>query len=256
LKRGKTGVLYVCIATHNDDPTVGLLLWKLRKVFQEFSREYHILVADDASTDGTRETLETYQRALPMTLIRQKEAPGRAAALDALFRDALGRSDRPKRDCVATLPADFSVSPAVLPDLIKRFESGADVVIGEVELEHEPMGTRFVRKSAAWLLKPGIALPGVRDLLSRVGIIRLVTLKNCYRDRPQALLETEGICADAELVARAAANARQVVTVGVPPYHNGVDRTADPPVLASALRLFRAGRQLRIPAPQVEVQRS
>ncbi len=249
-------MIYLCIATHNDDSTVGLLLWKLRKVFQEFPREYHILVADDASTDGTRETLETYQRALPMTLIRREEACGRAAVLDTLFRDALGRSDRPRRDCVATLPADFSVSPAVLPDLIKRFESGADVVIGEVELEHEPMGTRLVRRSASWLLKPGIALPGVRDLLSRVTIIRLVTLKNCYRDRPQGLLETEGICADAELVARAAANARQIAAVGVPPYHNGEARAYDLPVLATALRLFRAGRRLRIPAPQVEVHRS
>jgi glycosyltransferase involved in cell wall biosynthesis len=247
-------VLYVCIATHNDDPTVGLLLWKLRKVFQEFQREYHILVADDASTDGTRETLETYQRALPMTLIRHEETRGRAAALDSLFRDALGRSDRPRRDCVATLPADFSVSPAVLPELIKRFESGADVVIGEVDLEREPAGTRLVRRWASWLLKPGIAVPGVQDLLSRVNVIRLVTLKNCYRDR-EVLLETEDICADAELVARVAANARQVATVGVPPYRNGDDHAEALPVMRTAMRLFRAGRQLRIPAPQVEIQR-
>jgi glycosyltransferase involved in cell wall biosynthesis len=249
-------VIYVCIATHNDDPTVGLLLWKLRKVFQEFPREYHILVADDASTDGTRETLETYQRALPMTLIRHEQARGRAAVLDALFRDALGRSDRPKRDCVATIPADFTVSPAVLPDLIKRYESGADVVIGEVELEGGWLGAQFVRRAAPWLLKPGIMLPGVRDLLSRVSIIRLVTLKTCYRDRPNGLLDTDGICADAELVARAAANARQLAAVDVPPYQNGEERRAELPTLATAIRLFRAGRRLQIPAPQVEVQRS
>lgn len=249
-------MIYVCTATHNDDPTVGLLLWKLRKVFQEFPREYHILVADDASTDGTRETLETYQRALPMTLIRHDRARGRAAVLDALFRDALGRSDRPKRDCIATIPADFTVSPTVLPDLIKRYESGADVVIGEIEMERESLGTRFMRKSAPWLLRPGITLPGVRDLLSRVSIIRLVTLKTCYRDRPSGLLDTDGLCADAELVARAAANARQVAAVGVQPHHNGEDRRRTPPKLATAFRLFRAGRRLRIPAPQVEVQRS
>ncbi len=249
-------MIYVCIATHNDDSTVGLLLWKLRKVFQEFPREYHILVADDASTDGTRETLETYQRALPMTLVKRYEPQGRAAALDALFRDALGRSDRPRRDCIATLPADFSVSPTVLPDLIKRYESGSDVVIGEIELDREPLRTRLVRRSAAWLLRPGIAIPGVRDLLSRVVVIRLVTLKNCYRDRPGTLFETQGVCADAELVARVAACARQVSAVGVPPYRNGERRQQGTAALATALSLFRAGRQLRIPAPQVEVQRT
>jgi glycosyltransferase involved in cell wall biosynthesis len=249
-------VLYVCIATHNNDTTVGLLLWKLRKVFQDHPREYHILVADDASTDGTRKTLETYQRALPMTLIRHEQTRGRAAALNALFRDALGRSDRHRRDGVVTLPADFSVSPAVLPDLIKRFESGADVVIGEIDLEQEPVSLRLMRKSAPWLLKPGIALPGIRDFLSGISVIRLVTLKNCYRDRPDSLFEMEGLCADAELIARVAANARQVAAVGIPPYRNGGERVHAHPMLTTAIKLFRAGRRLRIPAPQVEIQRS
>ena len=39
LDGGRAGVIYLCIATHNDDSTVGLLLWKLRKVFQEFPRD-------------------------------------------------------------------------------------------------------------------------------------------------------------------------------------------------------------------------
>jgi hypothetical protein len=247
-------VLYVCLATKDNDATVGLLLWKLRKVFQESQREYHILVADDASTDGTRETLETYQRALPMTLIRHDQPVGHAAALDALFRDALDRSDRPRRDAVATLPADFSVSPAVLPDLIKRFDSGADVVIGEVDVTGEPLGLRFVRRSAPWLLRPGIMVPGLRDLLSGVSVIRLVTLKNCYRDRPAGLLETEGVCADAELLARAAANARQVSVVEVPPHRNGQHRRPIP-VLGTTASLFRAGRKLRIPPPETELRR-
>jgi len=249
-------VIYVCIATQDNDSTVGLLLWKLRKVFQEFPREYHILVADDASVDGTRETLETYQRALPMTLIRHEQQRGRAAVLDVLLRDALERSDRPRRDCVATLPADFSVSPAVLPDLIKRFESGADVVIGEMNPEMEPLGNRILRKSAPWLLKPGIVLPGVRDLLARLMVIRLVTLKNCYRDRPDTLLSTGGVAADVELVALAAANARQVAAVQVLPYRNGEDRAPGFPVLATACQLYRAGHRIRIPTPQVEVKRS
>jgi len=249
-------VIYVSIPTRNNAPTVGLVLWKLRKVFHDFPREYHILVADDASTDGTRETLETYQRALPLTLLRHNQQRGRAATLEALFRDALARTDRPRRDCVATVPADFSVSPAALPALIRRFESGADVVIGEADPPHLPLRMRWLRRSAPWLLKPGIALPGVRDLLSGVAVIRLVTLKNCFEDRTARLLDTEGVCADAELVARAAAKARQVATVHVDEYPNGSVVRREPPVLTTALHLLRAGRQLRIPTPGTEVQRT
>ncbi len=247
-------MLYVCLATRNEGPKIGLLLWKLRKVFQEFPREYHILVVDDASTDGTSETLETYQRALPLTLIRHREPRGLAASLEELFRDALSRSDRPRRDAVATLPADFSYSPAVLPDLIRRFESGADVIVGESELQNHALGMRVVARSAPWLLRPGIVLPGLRDLLSGVTLIRLVTLKNCL-EGAEALLRTEGMPARAELIARVAATARQIAVVPIEPHHDdeGTSSSAEP--LTVALSLFRAGRAVRIPRPAVEIQR-
>ena len=55
-------MLYICIPTFDEAPTVGVLLWKIRKVFEEFSREYEILVYNDASTDATAETLEAYTK--------------------------------------------------------------------------------------------------------------------------------------------------------------------------------------------------
>ncbi len=250
-------MIYVCVAARNQAGTVGLVLWKLRKVFEEFPREYHILVADDASTDGTTETLETYQRALPMELLRQERPRGYAAALDALLRDALARSDRPKRDCVVTLPADFSVSPAVLPELVRRFESGADVVVGEAPAPERPLGMRLVQRSAAWLLRPGLSLPGIRDLTSGVCLIRLITLRNCLKDNADGLLETEGASAYPELVARAAAGARQIATVEAPARPEALAAAGSVGEAVSlALDLFRAGRRLRIPPPTATIQRS
>jgi len=247
-------VLYVCLATRDNAQSIGLLLWKLRKVFLEFPREYHILVADDASTDGSGELLETYQRALPLTLVRHREPRGLASALEGLFRDALTRSDRPKRDCVATIPADFSYSPGVLPDLIRRFESGADVIVGESALERHPLGMRVVQRSAPWLLRPGIVLPGLRDLLSGVLLIRLVTLKRCLQD-PDALFVSDGIPARAELVARAASSARQIAVVTVEPRAPDDGGTVSDAPLSLALSLFRTGRAVRIPRPEAEIQR-
>ncbi len=248
-------MIYVCVAARNHASTVGLLLWKIRKVFQELPREYHILVADDASTDGTAELLEAYQGTLPMTLTRHREGVGYAASLEGLVRDVLERSDRPKRDCLVTLPADFSVTPAVLPELLKRFESGADVVVGEVQPSEEPLGTRVVRRCAPWLLRPGLSLPGLRDLTSGVSAIRLITLRGCLRERPERFLETDGPCVHAELVARTAARARQIAAVTldepVPPVRDR--RRAG--TLAQALSYFRAGRRLSIPAPTTTIQR-
>ena len=50
-------MLYLCIPSFNEAPTVGVLLWRIRKVFQEYSREYEVIVYDDGSTDATAETL-------------------------------------------------------------------------------------------------------------------------------------------------------------------------------------------------------
>ena len=51
-------MIYVCIPSYDEAPTVGLLLWKIRQVFAAFSREYQLLVLDDGSTDTTAEVLE------------------------------------------------------------------------------------------------------------------------------------------------------------------------------------------------------
>ena len=50
-------MLYICIPSHNEAPTIGVLLWRIRKVFQEYSREYEIIVYDDASSDETAAVL-------------------------------------------------------------------------------------------------------------------------------------------------------------------------------------------------------
>lgn len=247
-------MIYVCVAARNNAESVGLVLWKIGRVFRNFPREYHLLVADDASTDGSRKVLDDYERALPMALMRNEHPMGPAATLERLLQDALVRTDRPKRDCIITLPADFSVSPAVIPELVRRFESGADVVVGERSGDSS-VGHRLLRRLTPWLVRPGFSVPGVRDYLSNTCLVRLVTLKNCYRDRPNRMLELDGPTAFVEFVARAAANARQISIVELP--HEPVpDAPArGPGVGALALDLFRAGRRLSIPAPEAPVQR-
>jgi hypothetical protein len=96
-------VLYFCIPAYNEAPTVGLLLWRLRKVFQEQPREYEVLVYDDGSTDATVETLEPYHKVMPLTVLGGTHV-GYAAAVDALCREASRRTRYPRRDAVVLLP--------------------------------------------------------------------------------------------------------------------------------------------------------
>jgi dolichol-phosphate mannosyltransferase len=249
-------MIYICVTTRDEAAIVGLVLWKTRQVFEQFRREYQLLIADDASNDETEEVLEPYQRTLPATVFRNARRLGYAASMESLVREALRRSDRPRRDCIVTLPADFTISPSVLPELIKRIESGADVVVGEPVEERMSPGMRIVRRSAPWLLKPGLRLSGFKDVMSGVYAFRLITLKSCIRSRSGPLLRTEGRCANAELVARAAAAARQIAVVPVAANSPGGRNPQKERPLALAVSLFRAGRMLQIPPAQTPVRRA
>lgn len=207
-------MIYVCIPSYNEAPTIGLLLWKVRQIFAGFPREYQLLVLDDGSNDATAEVLERYTRVLPLTVTRHQERRGYAGSVEELLRQAVERTDRPKRDAAILMHADFAHGPNFIPDLVRRIESGADIVIAESRLQGEPSRTRrLVRRLAPVLLRGVVSVPGVSDLVSGFSIFRLVTLRNAFRSQQPPLLTTEGWAANAELYGRAARYARRVETI-------------------------------------------
>jgi glycosyltransferase involved in cell wall biosynthesis len=207
-------MIYICIPSYNEAPTIGLLLWKVRQVFAGFPREYQLLVLDDGSQDGTAEVLERYTRVLPLSVVRHQERRGYAGTVEDLLRLAVERTDRPKRDAAVLMHADFTHGPNFIPDLVRRIESGADIVIAQSRLEGEPSRSRrLVRRLAPVLLRGVVSVPGVSDVVSGFSIFRLVTLRNAFRSQPGPLLTTQGWAANAELYDRAARHARRVETI-------------------------------------------
>ena len=238
-------MIYVCIPSHDEARTVGLLLWKIRQVFTEFPREYQLLVANDGSTDSTAEVLAPYARVLPLTVITHEQRRGYAATVEALLRMALDRSDRPKRDCAVIMHADFAHDANVLPDIVRRLDSGADLVVAEGELDGEmPRARRWLRRVAPLLLGGRIRVPGVRDVVSGYAAFRLVTLRLALRERPRQLLRTDGWAARAELLAVAAPHARQIESLRAPERHDRRPRASRVAPLEAARALWRARRDL------------
>ena len=107
-------MLYLCIPVYNEAPTVGLVLWRIRKVFQEYSREYEIIVYNDGSTDGTLDAVDAYKKVLPL-VIGSESREGYSRALDALARTVSARTRYPRRDAMILMQGDFADQPDHLP---------------------------------------------------------------------------------------------------------------------------------------------
>jgi len=247
-------MIYVCIPSHDEAPTVGLLLWKIRQVFAAFPREYQLLVLDDASSDTTAEVLEPYARVLPLTVLRRTERQGYAASVEELLRKAVDLTDRPKRDAAILMHADFAHNPQTVPDLLRRIESGADLVIAEGRLEGEPSRAhRLLRRHAPALLRGVVSVPPVKDIVSGFAAIRLVALRNAIRSQADRLLHTDGWAANAELYWRTGRYARRVETVPSVERHDLRSRASRVHPWETAAALWAARRVLRAcpvpPAP-------
>jgi glycosyltransferase involved in cell wall biosynthesis len=249
-------MIYVCIPSYNEAPTIGLLLWKVRQVFAGFPREYQLLVLDDGSSDTTAEVLERYARVLPLTVTRHGERQGYAASVEELLRQAVERTDRPKRDCAILMHADFAHGPNFIPDLVRRIESGADIVVAQSRLQGEPSRTRrLVRRLAPVLLKGAISVPGVTDLVSGFSIFRLVTLRNAFRGSPGPLLTTQGWAVNAELYGRTARHARRVETISAVERRDLRQRPSRVNSWEAAMGVWRSRGSLRLtprPGPPPE----
>jgi glycosyltransferase involved in cell wall biosynthesis len=249
-------MIYVCIPSYNEAPTIGLLLWKVRQVFAGFPREYQLLVLDDGSDDATPEVLERYTRVLPLTVTRHQERRGYAASIEELLRQAVERTDRPKRDAAILMHADFAHGPNFIPDLVRRIESGADIVIAQSKLEGEPSRTRrLVRRLAPMLLRGVVTVPGVTDVVSGFSIFRLIALRNAFRTQPPPLLTTQGWAANAELYDRAARHARRLETINAVERRDLRQRPSRVNSWDAALSMLRARGPLRdLPAWPVGVE--
>ena len=207
-------MIYFCIPAHNEERTVGVVLWKLRQVMAELNRDYQIIVVDDASTDSTPAVLSPYIRVLPLTVIRNSERRGYADSLEVALREAVRRAPYPKRDAVIALQADFTEDPDIVPALVKKIEAGADIVATSVELEPTtPRAYRWGRRLFRWLVR-GKEWALFGDPLSGLRAYRVVTLKRALDARGSGrLLSWKDLGANAELLSLTAPHSRRTDVV-------------------------------------------
>ncbi len=114
----------IIIPTYNESENIEAMV---AKVFS-LEGEFHLLVIDDGSPDGTADIVRRLQTSHPerLFLVERSGKLGLGTAYIAGFRWALEHD----YDAVFEMDCDFSHSPDDLLRLTQAMEEGADVVVG------------------------------------------------------------------------------------------------------------------------------
>ncbi|MEP6836246.1 MAG: glycosyltransferase [Gemmatimonas sp.] len=214
-------MLYLAIPAHNEAATIGVLLWRLRTVLAEFPREYEAVVYDDASSDSTSEILESYAKVMPLTVLRGERQVGYAGAVDALVRHVSRDTRYPRRDAMLLMQGDFTDSPWMVPEFVRRFEGGTDVVAGErirTMRRQAPGPVKRFLQFEPWLTRFLVRAEGIRDLTSSYRLVRISVLRDLLRSVGAApVCAGDSRTANADFIMRLVPLARRVEALPVEP---------------------------------------
>lgn len=113
----------VVLPTYDERENVGRLLAAVRSTLPDAD----ILVVDDNSPDGTASIVE--ETAAELGQIKLLRRPGKQG-LGSAYRSGFAVALDEDYGVVVSMDVDFSHDPAVLPDLLRLIDAGADAVIG------------------------------------------------------------------------------------------------------------------------------
>jgi len=143
--------IVIVIPTYNERNNIERLIPVLEDVFNQAPQhDFHILVVDANSPDGTAEVVEKYGEEYPnVRLLLEKEKSGLGAAYIYGFKYAMKEM---KADVLVEMDADFQHDPQDVPRLIEALDKGADYVIGSrfITGGSIPEDWAFYRKLLSW----------------------------------------------------------------------------------------------------------
>lgn len=135
----------VVIPAYNEEKNVVILYKQVRKVLQKLNKTYEIIFIDDGSSDKTYENLVALKEK-DLKLIKFRKNFGQTAAMDAGFKQSKGK-------VIIAMDADLQNDPEDIPTLLKKIESGYDVVSGWRHKRKDPISKRIISLGANWIRK-------------------------------------------------------------------------------------------------------
>lgn len=173
-----TRLVSVVAPVLNEQELVGELVQRVVAAFENLPHDLELVIVDDGSTDGTWDALVGLSESEPrLRLLRLSRNFGHQAALSAGIDAARG-------DAVVCIDGDLQDPPEVIPELVRRFDEGYDVVYG-IRMTREGE-TRFKLWTARWFYRLLGRMSSV-DIPSDAGDFRLLSRRaaDALRSMPE-----------------------------------------------------------------------
>jgi glycosyltransferase involved in cell wall biosynthesis len=112
------------LPVYNDREALKTAIPESLKILEATGKSFELLIAEDASRDGSRECAAEWERNDPrVRLLHSDERQGRGRALAAAFAESEG-------EIFCYYDVDLATDISHIPELIIRIENGADAATG------------------------------------------------------------------------------------------------------------------------------
>jgi len=167
--------VFIVMPAYNEEQNLPALLPEVSRAVTDSGHEPEIIVVNDGSEDETAPVVEEIAKRLPVRLISHETNLGAPRAFMTGLRAAT--LDAGPEDVIVLMEADGTNDPALLPEMIRRIETGHDLVIGSRYLS----GGSYSKFPVKRLLLSNVANAGLRFLFPIRGASDYTIFYRAYR---------------------------------------------------------------------------
>ncbi|MDQ1289011.1 MAG: dolichol-phosphate mannosyltransferase [Actinomycetota bacterium] len=231
----------VIIPTYNERDNLPLIVGRVRAAVPTA----HLLIADDASPDGTGQLADHLATDDPHIHVLHR--PGKAG-LGAAYLDGFDWGTRHGFDVLVEMDADGSHQPEQLPSLLERVTDGADLAIGSRyvpggAVQNWPWHRQLLSRGGNIYIRLMLGIP-VNDATAGFRAYRTTSLNTLALDD----VESQGYCFQIDLTWRAARAGLRIDEVPITFVERaiGSSKMSQNIVLEALWRVFRWGINSRL----------
>jgi len=160
----------VVIPAYNEQEVLPLSYQRLKAVMDTLGDDYELIFVNDGSRDGTLDLLkEMAAKDGHVRVISFSRNFGHQEAVSAGMAHASGQA-------VIIIDCDLQDPPELIPDMVKKWEAGADIVYG---LRVRREGETVFKKLTAWAYYRILRALGGQYIPANTGDFRLIDRKVC-----------------------------------------------------------------------------